>query len=84
VSGGALLRTLPTTEITEGYQFILEIPQLQQGVSYRFAVIVGGIEIGHIDLTLDGTKLRLTDTGRQVADLAATTTQLRIKFRLLQ
>ena len=83
LTGGAHITTLPTTEITDSYQFALEIAQLQQGVSYRLAVMVAGIEMGHVDVTLDGTKLRMSDTGRQVASLDQVTT-LRIKFKLLQ
>ena len=66
-----------------GYQFVLDIPSLQQGMSYRLAVMVGGIEFGHVDVTLDGTKLRMSDTGRQVAALDQVTS-FRVKFKLLQ
>jgi hypothetical protein len=82
-TSGAPVATLPTVEIGEDYQFSLDIPSLQPGVSYRLAVKVTGITLGYVDVIIDGTKLRLTDTGRQIADLVGVTT-LRTKFKLLQ
>jgi hypothetical protein len=84
VVGGAVLETISAPLGIGYYESVWQLPVLDRNQQYRITVRVGGHDLTHRDLYVDGNGLlRQVLTDAYVTDLSFAT-NLRIKFRLLQ